>query len=155
MKAKRRVYVVCGLKYGVGAVSERAAILRQLAGVAESSAASERGTFVADLSYLVDVARDMAERKYEEADTLADNRRKLGEQKMVLAKTKGIVETVTKDLDESLLATTALMKDLRTLSADLLKDRVESRDLIGNLVDKARQIRELEKQVRDLQGKSR
>ncbi|MBY0232860.1 MAG: hypothetical protein K2W96_26555, partial [Gemmataceae bacterium] len=57
-KARRRAYVVSGIKYGISAVSERAAVLRQLTSLADSSAATERGQFVADLTYLVEAARD-------------------------------------------------------------------------------------------------
>ena len=155
VKARRRAYVVTGIKFGIGAISERAAILRQLAGLADSSAATERGAFVADLTYLVEAARDEADRLKDEDAAVADSAKKLADQLEILKKTAAIIEAVTKDRDEAVVKTAEQMEKLKELSSQLLKDRVEARDLIAALLDRERQVRELDKQVRELQLKSK
>ncbi|MBY0229576.1 MAG: hypothetical protein K2W96_09880, partial [Gemmataceae bacterium] len=95
------------------------------------------------------------DRYVEEEKSVADSRKKLDDQIEILKKTLQIIEDVTKDRDAAVVKTAEEIEKLRVLSAQLLKDRVEARDLIADLLDRERQVRELDRQVRELQGKGR
>ncbi len=152
-QAMRRMYVVCGLRVGLDAVSERTAILRGLAMLADSAAAQERTVFLADLAYWLEAAREQAYLVLQEERAIIDSRAKVTAQQALVSKREADVKKAKEQFDDALLKTDEQLRALRKMSGELLADRVLARDKIGELLQKNEEIERLEKRIRELKQK--
>jgi hypothetical protein len=149
--AMRRMYVVCGLRVGLDAVSERTEILKQLAMLEDSAAAQERQLFLADLAFLVESARDQAAQVASEALAIADSRQKVADQMALVAKRQADVKAAKEAYADAQARTAERLGELRKMSDELLRDRLSARDKIEELLKRNAEIEKLEKRLRELQ----
>ena len=147
----KRMLVVCGLKAGLDAISDRAVVLRKLDDYLAATVAEERYYFLADHAALVEEIRQRAALIQTELDLKAENERKLGIQEELVKKRLLDVKQHKEELEESRAETAKKVKELRELSQDLLSKRVEARDVIRDTQAAEKKIRELEKQIIELE----
>lgn len=146
-KLLRRVYVVCGLKVGLNAITTRAASLRLQTSQVDAVATEERLQFFADDAALLEESRAVAARVFEETAQITENEKKLADQTAVVAvRTKEVADR-QQELKESIAATDVAIRRLRDLTERLRQARIESRDLLDTLLDRERQIQDLNRQV--------
>jgi hypothetical protein len=151
----QRFYIVCGLKHGLGAISERSAVLRSMADSLTGVMSQERMQFVADHAALLETVREASYLVYLELAKKAESERKLTVEEELVKKRERDVKALTEELGESRAQTADRLKELRELSQKLLDDRVQNRDLIRKTEEAEREIRELERQIRERESASR
>jgi hypothetical protein len=149
-----RVFVVCGLRKGLDAISSRSVALRQLALDLLGTLAQERQDFVADHAVVVAQLRSQlwSGRLQRELEDKAESERKLTVQKELVKKRQRDVALLTDDLSALRDQTARQTKALKELSKDLLDRRLAARDLIRKAIENERLIRRLEEKIRELES---
>ena len=151
----KRMLVVCGLKAGIDAISERSVIQRQLVDYLAGTVQEERGQFGADHAYYVELLRRQAALVKAEEALRDESKRKLAAQiEQVNRRQKEVNDHVT-ELKELEAKTADSMTDLRKVSQQLLDQRTEARDLIRKTQESESMLRDLEQKIRELEKKKR
>lgn len=147
----RRTYTVCGIEKGLEAIGERAAVLRGLGGYVEQSFGQERLRFSFDYAAIIAQLREQAAVVREEQLRIAGNKTKLADyEQVVRLRTKEIAD-LEMDLKKSREETAKEIGKLRVLGENVLGLRLRIRDAIRDNERGEKRIRELERQVRDLE----
>jgi hypothetical protein len=149
----KRVYIVCGLRAGLGAVTDRTAVLRKLTDYVEGAILADRQQFVADHAALVEQIRYQATLVQQELASKTENERKLTLQEEQVKKRERDVKQHKEEYDKSKEQTAKKMTELKDLSGKLLEDRLKARDLIRLSLESEKTIRELERQIIELERK--
>ena len=147
-QAIRRAYVVCGLRTILSAIGEEGAKERKLANAVVVSQRQEQLTFVLDNLWQIETLRDWAGTLDVEKARIEDNKRKLGEQAVLVKKRQLDVERLEMELKESRALTADAVTELRKLSEDVRAKRVELRDAIRRNEEDEKKIRDLEALIR-------
>jgi hypothetical protein len=147
----RRTYTVCGVEKGLEAISERAAILRELSRYVQQSFGQERLQFLFDHAAIIEQLREQAAVVRDEEIRIAGNKKKLSDyEQVVRLRTKEITD-LTADLAKSRAETAKEITKLRSVSENVLGLRLRIRDAIRDNELGEKRIRELERKVRDLE----
>jgi hypothetical protein len=149
----KRMEVVCGIRAGLDAISERAVALRKLAADLAATVSEDRMHFVADYAALVEEIKKRADLVQAELALKAETERKFGVQQELVKRREAEIEKHKEDYQKSREQTVEKFKELQKLSDDLLKDRVKARDLIRQTRESERMIRDLEKRIIELERK--
>ncbi len=149
----KRMLVVCGLKAGIDAIAERSAIQRNLVAYLEGTVQQERGDFVADHAYYVELLRRQAALVKAEEALREESKRKLADQNEQVNRRQKEVNDHKEELKELEAKTADSMKELRKASEQLLNQRTEARDLIRKTQESEKTLRDLEAKIRELERK--
>jgi len=157
----RRVYIVCGLKPSVQALTDRTAVVRRLTEYVNNSVGQERDQFVLDHTILITAVREQAALVRAEEALIKESEEKIngtpgvegtGLRAVTEARDKEI-KSLTTELSESRAETARVTSQLRNASQELVELRQLIRDAIRDTSVGEKRIRELEKQIRDLDAK--
>jgi hypothetical protein len=149
----KRMLVVCGLRGGLDAIAEQSMVQRQLLEYLAGTIQEERGQFVGDHSYYVEVLRKHAALVKAEEALRDESKRKLASQEETVRKRQKEVDDYQGELKELEKRTDESMKELRKISEDLLKQRTDARDMINKAQESEKTIRELEMRILELERK--
>jgi hypothetical protein len=146
-----RCFVVCGLKAGLDAVSERTAILRRMNDYLVGTMAEERLLFVADHATQIEEIKKRADLLQAELAQKAENERKLSVQQELVKKRQRDVKQHEEEYKEMRAQTAEKARELAKLSETLLADRIKARDLIRKTEESYQTLRNLENKIRELE----
>jgi hypothetical protein len=147
----KRLMVVCGVRAGLQAISDQAAVQRQLIDYLAGTIQDERGTFAADHAFYVDALRKQAALLLAEIALREESKRKLTVQQEQVKKRQREVKEHQDELKELEARTADSMTQLRKISEDLLNQRTEARDLIRKTLESEKTLRELELKIREIE----
>jgi hypothetical protein len=156
--ALQRVAVVCGLRSTMGAISERASVVRRLTDYAREAMTQERQQFVYDDLSVIELLREQASLVRAEQAVINENRERLGGYDTVVKERKKEIDLLKEDFNKMRADNAARAKKLRELSQQVLDLRVRIRDAISSNEKGEQRIRELERQAagpaKSIEGKS-
>lgn len=147
----RRTFVVCGVRAGLEAITERASVLRRLAIYVDQAAALERQQFVFDHAAILEYLREYASVSRDEQQRIDANKMKRADYEEVARVRAKEVKDHEAELTKSRTDTMDEATKLQELSEDLLKLRIKVRDALRDMAKGEQRIRELEKQIRELE----
>lgn len=150
-----RVQTVCGLRYSLNAVAQRAAEVRRLTEYVAAAQTQERQQFALDHAAIIDRVREQAALVQAEQKLIAENKERLGSADEVIKLRKAEIGLVEEDLRKARLETDEEIKKLRDKSYEVLTLRQKIRDAITANEKGEQRIRELEKQTRTLDQRDR
>jgi hypothetical protein len=150
-QAFQRYATVVGLRASVPPVMERAAVLRQLAAAVAGSRIQEQQQFVSDHQFLIDQIRGQLALVQYQRNLIRENLEKITLSSEVVKQRQAEIKEVEAELARARETTQAEINQLRQLSNTVLQLRVKIRDAIQANEKGEVRVRELEKQIRDLE----
>jgi hypothetical protein len=147
----KRLMVVSGVRAGLQAISDQAAVQRKLIDYLAGTIQDERGTFAADHAFYVESLRKQSALLLAEIALREESQRKLTAQNVQVKKREGEVKDHQTELKELEAKTADSMTQLRKISQDLLDKRTEARDLIRKALENEKTLRELETKIREIE----
>jgi hypothetical protein len=147
-----RCLVVCGLKDGLDAISERTAVLRRLNDDLVTTMSEDRLLFVADHAAQLEEVKKLAALLQAELASKVESERKLAVHQELVKKRQRDVKQSEDDYKELRARTAEKAKELAKLSQTLLEDRIKARDLIRKTEESYQTLRNLENKIRELEG---
>lgn len=153
-KAVQRLIVVCGLRHGVNALSDRTAALVPMAGEVAADTVRERTQFVLDISAWLGLARQLARHLDEEERQLRDVKDLASTQSILSKQSAADAEKALENLRASQLKTRDAFERLKSRSEALLARRQVIQEIIRETEEGENHIRYLEKLIRDSEPSS-
>jgi hypothetical protein len=154
LRYQTRVYVVCGIKTGLAAVSARAAALREIEAQISAAIDDERTQFLSDEFLLLEQARLLAARWREELASIEENTLNKNKQALTVKSRLADVEQAEAELKAAREETETTLKQLQQLTERVRLARLRGRDLLEQLSQREQVIRQLEQKVQVAQSKS-
>jgi len=149
----RRVQVVCGLRAGIRAVSERAAVLRRLGDSVSGSIIEDREQFITDHASILESLRQQANLARSMLQLVNETQARVARQTATVEARKIEIKEVNEELDKSREETLQKVTALSKASLEVLKTRQSVRDAIRDTYRGEVRIRELEKRIRELESR--
>ncbi|MFQ3593062.1 MAG: hypothetical protein SNJ82_07715 [Gemmataceae bacterium] len=149
-----RVYVVCGIKTGLNAITARTTALREIEAQINSAIDDERTQFLSDEFLLLEQARMIAARWRDELASIAENTANVNKQALTVKSRQADVEQAEAELKASLQVTEATLKELQQITERVRVARIQARDLLDQLSQREQTIRQLEQKVQIAETKA-
>jgi chromosome segregation ATPase len=148
-----RMLVICGMKSGVTAISQRASALSRLGDYITGAVTEERQQFTFDHASRIEQLRELAVLVKREQTLINENKEQLAGFETVVRERMKEIEILQAELKKQRADTAEAMKKLREMSQEVLDSRLKIRDAILANENGERRIREMEKQIRELKAK--
>lgn len=145
-----RTLVVCGLRASLGALTERIGGVRRLNDYVQNSMAQERLQFISDHAFILTQIRTQAELVRLEQTLINGSKERLVSAETVIKERKTEIEQLQGEYTKAKTATAEELKKLQDLTQQVLDLRLRIRDAIDANEKGESRIRDLEKQIRDL-----
>jgi hypothetical protein len=146
-----RAQVICGLRMIMTSMAERTGAIRRMSEYVVAAAATDLQGFLLDHDILLQQVREQAAIAKAEAALIDENKEKLAAQEGIAKLRIAELTQVRGDYKKRQDETAAERTRLNGLSRQVLDLRLQIRDAITANAENEKQIRELEKRVRDLQ----
>jgi hypothetical protein len=147
----RRFLTVVGLRQAVQAVQDEYANLKtitpSLIEAVETTRSRDRSLFAAENDRLIDLIVERAAKVKEEAAALVSAQQRVADHLEQLKKRRRDVKQYQDELAETRAATMKSLGELRKMSADLFKGRVDLRDKTDENQKLEKEVRQLEEEV--------
>jgi hypothetical protein len=149
----QRCLVVCGLRDGLDAISERTGVLRRMNDYLVGTMSDEEQLFVADHAHQIEEIKKRAALLQMELAQKSESERKLALQQELVKKRQSHIKLLEDEYKDLRAKTAEKATELAKLSESLLEDRVKARDLIRKTEETYQVLRNLEGKLRELENK--
>jgi len=147
----RRVHVVCGLRSSLGAMNERASVLRRLSDYAADAITQEKQQFIVDHGFVVDMIREQLSLARAEFALINENKERLSAYEDAVGKRVEEIKGVKADLKKLRDETSDERKKLRVLSSQILEQRQTIRRNLADIERGEKTLRKLELMIQELE----